>query len=50
VVSLRGGPAVASGPCCDTAESMAGNIDLSQVRDEDTSGGVCVSNAEVIYF
>ena len=28
-----------SGPRRDTAESMPGNIDLSQVQDEDTSGG-----------
>jgi Ras-related protein Rab-18 len=27
-----------SGPRRDTAESMPGNIDLSQVQDEDTSG------------
>jgi Ras-related protein Rab-18 len=29
----------ASGPRRDTAESMPGNIDLSQVQDEDTSAG-----------
>ena len=28
-----------SGPRRDRAESMPGNIDLSQVQDEDTSGG-----------
>ena len=28
-----------SGPRRATAESMPGNIDLSQVQDEDTSGG-----------
>jgi Ras-related protein Rab-18 len=28
-----------SGPPRATAESMPGNIDLSQVQDEDTSGG-----------
>jgi Ras-related protein Rab-18 len=29
----------ASGPRRDTIESMPGNIDLSQVQDEDASGG-----------
>ena len=31
--------AAASGPRRDTAESMPGNIDLSQVQDEDASAG-----------
>ena len=31
--------AAASGPRRDTDENMPGNIDLSQVQDEDTSSG-----------